>query len=370
MRIEYLKLFHFRNYERLEWKPNPGTTVIIGKNGSGKTNILEAVHFSCFARSHRTKQDKDLMRIGEPYTSVQVKTERVTGKHDVELKLRHVGKTHKQAYVYGKKTERISEMFGHSTCVLFAPEDLEIIKDSPLERRRFLDMQISQMRYRYLNELTEYHKALKNRNILLKNAQIGMNVDRELDVWEEQMCIQGAEVVRQRQWFLQYLNEVASEIYKDLSPNSKEKFSLNYAGQFKDEDTPYLALERNLKNNRGADIRRATTGFGPHKDDIDFRLNHHLMKEYASQGQMRTAVLSVKLAMIKIIRAEMGDLPVLLLDDVFSELDVRRREALLAHIEGIQSIITCTDKSDIQGAKVDQFLYVENQNGVAHVVEE
>lgn len=360
-KLKEIKIFNFRNYKKLEFQPNKGVSVFYGKNGSGKTNLLEAVHFCCFGRSQRTRHDKDMMMRGEVYTSAQVKTERITGKHDIELKLRHAGKVIKTAYVYGKKVSKISEMMGHSTCVLFAPEDMQIIKDGPQDRRRFMDMQISQMRYRYLNQLSDYVKCMKYRNIALKNAYVtGKNMDKELDVWEEQMCINGADVIRQRQWFLEYLNSVAAPIYADLSKNTKEKFTLEYSGIFKTDDTPYLSLEKYLKQNRDVDTRRGVTTQGPHKDEIEFKLNTRPMKEYASQGQIRTAVLSLKLAMIEIITHEMGDKPILLLDDVFSELDPSRRKALLDYVKDIQTFVSCTDISDVQNANVDEFYHVES----------
>ncbi len=367
MYIESIDLENFRNYEKLTLYPDRGTTVIFGKNGSGKTNILEAVHFSCFGRSQRSKQDRDMMRLGVPYTAVQVRTMRRDGRHDVTLKMRYIGKLQKSVLVYGKRAERISDMFGHSTCVLFSPEDMEIIKGGPQERRRFIDMQLSQMRPRYLLELSDYMKALKNRNVLLKNASLGITVGDQFPIWEEILAQTGAKIVDQREWFLNRLQEIAEPIYRELSANPKEKFSIHYSTQLKQADMRVEMMNQTLDMNRSNDIRRQQTSFGPHRDDMDCRLNGYAMKEYASQGQMRTAVLAIKLAMIQMIEEEMGEKPVLLLDDVFSELDMRRRRALLKYIKDIQSIITCTDRSDVAGANVDCFIRVENLDGKAYV---
>ncbi len=356
-----VKLFNFRNYRKLEFQPSKKITVFYGKNGSGKTNLLEAVHFCCLGRSQRTHQDRDMMMKSQPYTAAQLKTIRVDGKHDIELKLRSAGgKTVKTAYVFGKKCERISEMIGHASCVLFAPEDMIIIKGGPQERRRFMDMQISQMRYRYLNELSAYTKVLKYRNIMIKDSYIKKIDEKQMEAWEEILTNTCGSVVYQRKWFLEYLNSVASPIYTNISGKDNEKFTLEYTGQFKDCDTPYLTMQKHLRENREIDIRRGSTTFGPHKDDIDFKLNGHSMKEYASQGQIRTAVLSLKLAMIHIIWKEMGDKPILLLDDVFSELDPKRREALLEYVKDVQTFITCTDLSDVANAKADSYIRVEN----------
>lgn len=364
MYIESIQLYNFRNYDKLELKPHRGTSVIYGKNGSGKTNLLEAVHFSCFGRSQRTKQDRDMMRLAEEMSIVKIRTQRRDGRHEVELRMRYLGKLQKGVLVYGKRVDRISEMFGHSTCVLFSPEDMDIIKDGPSERRRFVDMQLSQMRPSYLNALSDYMKALKNRNVLLKNALLGQNVDAELSVWEEQLARFGGEIVRQRQWFLAILQQKAVPIYAALGGNPKEVFSLHYQSPLKKEENLRESLLASLFQGRAGDIRRQQTGAGPHRDDVDFRLNGHPMKEFASQGQMRTAVLSIKLAMIEIIQEEMGEKPILLLDDVFSELDIRRRKALLGYIKDIQSFITCTDKSDLADAHVDCFIEVRNVDGV------
>ena len=356
-----VKLFNFRNYKKLEFKPSKKITVFYGKNGSGKTNLLEAVHFCCLGRSQRTHQDRDMMMKSQVYTSAQLKTVRVDGKHDIELKLRSAGgKTIKTAYVFGKKCEKISEMIGHATCVLFAPEDMIIIKGSPQDRRRFMDMQISQMRYRYLNQLSSYNKVLKYRNIMMKDSYIKKIDENQLDTWEEIMAAMGAEVILQRIWFLEYLNEIASPIYSNISGREKEKFTLEYSGYFEKCDTLYGSAKKLFKENRQVDMRRGNTSVGLHKDDIVFKLNGHNMKDYASQGQIRTAVLSLKLAMIHIIWKEMGDKPILLLDDVFSELDPKRREGLLEYIEDVQTFITCTDISDVANAKADSYIRVEN----------
>lgn len=367
MYIESIQLYNFRNYDKLELAPHRGTSVIYGKNGSGKTNLLEAVHFSCFGRSQRSRQDRDMMRLEQSESAVKIRTRRCDGRHEVELRMRYQGRLQKSVLVYGKRVERISEMFGHSTCVLFSPEDMDIIKGGPTERRRFMDMQLSQMRPTYLNALSDYIKALKSRNILLKSAAMGRAAEAELEVWEQQMARRGAEIVQQRQWFLSLLNEIAAPIYRELSGSADESFLLYYAGSLKQDESPMESLLHNLKSGRATDIRRQQTSFGPHRDDMDCRLNGHPMKEFASQGQMRTAVLAMKLAMIRMIQGEMGELPILLLDDVFSELDLRRRRALLGYIKNIQSFITCTDKSDLADAHVDCFLHVENIEGKARL---
>ena len=290
-----VKLFNFRNYKKLEFKPSNKITVFYGKNGSGKTNLLEAVHFCCLGRSQRTHQDRDMMMKNQSYTSAQLKTMRIDGRHDLELKLKNIGgKTVKTAHVFGKKCERISDMIGHASCVLFAPEDMIIIKGGPQERRRFMDMQISQMRCRYLNELSAYNKVLKYRNIMLKDSYIKRIDEKQMEAWEEILTDAGASVVNQRKWFLEYLNEVAAPIYKNISGKNSENFTLEYSGQLKDCDDPHCIMQKHLKENREIDIRRGSTTFGPHKDDIDFKLNGFSMKEYASQGQIRTAVLSLK----------------------------------------------------------------------------
>lgn len=368
MLLKYMRVYNFRNYDSFELYPNPNITVIYGKNGSGKTNLLEAVHFCCFARSQRTRQDKDLIRIGETQCAAGVNTTRKDGNHSVEIHIENVaGRTIKTPFVYGKRLEKISEIFGHCSCVLFAPEDMSLIKGGPQERRRFADMQISQLNGGYLRNLSMYLNAVKNRNALLRIEKLRGKIknERHLDTWEGIMSEYGKKVTSERDAILKDLNEEASKIYSDISVNLGEKLEIKYISNI----GKIANYDEALKECRETDMNRGGTSYGPHKDDVNFFLNGNDMRDYASQGQIRTAVLAVKLAMISIIDRYMNEKPILLLDDVFSELDARRRAALMEYIAGIQSFISCANKDDLQMAKADSFLHVENIDGLAKVSE-
>lgn len=369
MLLKYLRMYNFRNYNNFELHSNPNITVIYGKNGSGKTNILEAVHFSCFARSQRTRQDKDLIRIGENEAAVAVETIRNDGNHSVNIQLQGISKLQKTPFVHGKRVDRISEIFGHCSCVLFAPEDTGLIKGGPQERRRFADMQISQIDRVYLNQLSMYINAMRNRNALLKikkDRQESFN-DPHIDIWEDIMSREGLRITESREKFFEELNSLVGSIYQNLSVNNGERLKIEYISSIRRSSDNYSLI---LRQSRINDMKRGGAYIGPHKDDLYFYLNGNDMRDYASQGQIRTAVLAVKLAMIQIIDRTMGEKPILLLDDVFSELDTRRRAALMEYISNIQSFITCTDKSDLQLAKANSYLHVVNNEGIADVYEE
>lgn len=367
MHLDYLRLYNFRNYSSLELYPHQKISVIYGQNGSGKTNILEAVHFSCFARSHRTRQDRDIIRIGENSSAVEIKSTRLDGNHNLSIHMELQPMLHKTAFSYGQKLPKISDIFGNCSCVIFAPEDMNIIKGSPQDRRRFMDMQICQMNTRYLNELSQYQAAVRQRNALLKLPQYS-NVNSQFDTWEHIMDTYGSYIINRREEFIAQLCTIAQSIYNNISASSSEKLDLVYVNNIRSFKNQ--TLSEILKQNRENDIKRGSTSYGPHKDDIRFTLSKSIMDSFSSQGQIRTAVLALKLAMIQLIEHNMGEKPILLLDDVFSELDTKRRSALLEYIGNTQCFITCTDLSDIQNTKADSYISVIKENNSVRVVQE
>lgn len=361
MYFSALRLANFRNYEALSLVPVKGTTVLYGANGSGKTNLLEAMHLLSVGRSHRTAIDKEMIAEGAEAAFVHGETRRLDGRHDLEVRLYPQAKPQKRVLLYGKPAERITEMMGHATTVMFGPEDLRIVRDGPAARRRFIDMQLSQIRPSYLKQLQRYLSTLENRNALLKACRCdgGASVDAQLDAWDEQLAAAATGVVEARRWFLSELAVNATAQYAAIAEDAAETFALRYVGPLATADDPARQMLASLKRTRAEDKARLFTSYGPHRDDLALLLCGKELRAFGSQGQLRTAVLSMKLGEIALIENEMGETPTLLLDDVFSELDARRRNALLKSAEGVQTFLTCTDRADAAGAHADAFYQVQ-----------
>ncbi len=355
-----LRLMHFRNYASLRLTPNQGTTVLYGANGSGKTNLLEAMHLLSIGRSHRTAADREMIAEGENVAFVQGETHRLDGRHELEVRLYPLTKPQKRVLLFGKPAQRIADMMGHATTVMFGPEDLRIVRDGPAARRRFIDMQLSQIRPSYVKALRNYLSTLESRNALLKAQRQHPtdDFDTQLDAWDEQLAGAAVYLVEPRRWFLTELAENAAAQYAAIAEDPQETFELRYVGPLATTDTPYKQMLAGLKRTRAEDKTRLYTTFGPHRDDLAMLLCGKELRAFGSQGQLRTAVLSMKLGEIALIENEMGETPALLLDDVFSELDARRRNALLQSAKGVQTFLTCTDKADAAGAHADAFYRV------------
>jgi len=367
-----LSLKRFRNYRSLILNPSRGSTVLFGANGVGKTNILEAMHLLSLGRSHRTAADKEMVRDGEDMASVCGITMRQDGRHEVEVRLSPFEKPRKRILLFGKPAERIADMMGHATCIMFAPEDIRIVRDGPAARRRFVDMQISQIRPDYVRALRTYLSVLESRNALLKGQRkmSREGFEAQLDTWDEQLSAAAVPVTAARRWFLEALSQSASVQYAAIAECAEETFEMRYAGPLARETKPYEAMLAGLKRTRAEDIYRQYTSFGPQRDDLALLLCGKELRAFGSQGQLRTAVLSLKLGEIALIERELGEPPALLLDDVFSELDGKRRDALLRSAEGLQTFITCTDRQDAAGAKAEVFLRVrQNADGSAGMEE-
>ena len=368
MHFSRLKLKHFRNYPSLELDLHPGITVLYGANGSGKTNLLEAMHLLSLGRSHRTMQDREMVAAGAEAAIVQGHTRRLDGQHEIEIQLLPHQKPQKKVLLYRKPAQRIGDLMGHATVVMFSPEDIRIVRDGPAARRRFVDMQLSQIRPAYLRTLKTYINILESRNALLKQHKLTGVQDfiTQLDTWDEQLAAAAAPLVRARRWFLMELSCEAALQYAAISENPGEPFELRYTGQLAEAEDIAQTMLDGLARHRREDMQRMYTTFGPHRDDVAMLLCGRDLRAFGSQGQLRTAVLSMKLGEIRLIEGEMDEPPALLLDDVFSELDLRRRSALLKSTEGIQTFLSCTDKSDAAGAKADLYIQVrQDENGAA-----
>lgn len=371
MVIEILKLRDFRNYGEIELTPHPGVNILFGQNGSGKTNLLEAIHYCALGRSHRTSQDKEVVRKGAEAAAIGVQLRKGGVRMDVQVKLTPGEIRKKAIFVDRKRAGRLSDLMGHVQCVIFSPEDLMLVKEGPSIRRRYLDMMLSQLSTGYFTALQQYQKALDQRNALLREAKKGGRLDQAmLDAFEEAMAAQAAVIVPMRRKMVARTAEAAQERYTAISGRPHENFAMEYACCVPGGAEVAGFTRDSLKKARQEDMFRGGTGFGVHREDIALTLNDREMKVFASQGQIRTAALSMKLAQLQVFRQETGEPPVLLLDDVMSELDMTRRTHLLEEISGLQTFITCTDESDLEGCREQRSYQVSmNAEGFACVRE-
>ncbi len=340
MMIQSIQLSQYRNYEQLSLALDPGINLFYGDNAQGKTNILEAIYLAGTNKSHRTNRDRDLISFGaqEAHIKMFVSKREHTDRIDVHLK---TGKP-KGIAINGIPITKTSQLLGVVNLVFFSPEDLQMIKNGPSERRRFIDMELCQLNRLYLAHLVRYNKALAQRNALLKMPGMGAGQrDDLLSVWEVQMEESGKQIIAFREQFTQKLDLLVGEIHGRLS-GGQETLALCYEPQ-----VPKEALGEALQKNRERDLNMKTTMSGPHRDDIRFQINGVDIRKFGSQGQQRTAALSLKLAEIDLVKLAANDTPVLLLDDVFSELDRSRQNQLFCRMEGVQTLMTCTGLDEL-----------------------
>ena len=338
MLIKKLFLQNFRNYEREEFTFSDGLNVLFGKNGQGKTNCAEAVFYLCTGASLRIRHDKQLIRMGENCALVSAEAENRYGRVNISAE---IFDTKRNLTVNGSAIRKNADLLGHVNSVFFSPGELRLIQDGPDERRRFMNISISQTSPAYYTALIRYNKILDQRNALLKDRD-GAMVLETLPIWDEQLCKYAATVVKKRVEFLEKLAPYAKEMHAYLTDGVEElvlRPEKKYEG---DESEIAQTLARRLANNYEKDMRLGYTTVGPHRDDIEVLINGVDAKSYASQGQQRTAALSLKLAEVQIFKEISGEYPVLILDDVMSELDLPRRKKLLQRVHGMQTLLTCT----------------------------
>ncbi|MEY8506913.1 DNA replication/repair protein RecF [Lachnospiraceae bacterium 42-17] len=337
MKIESLKLKDFRNYDLLQIDFDASTNIFYGNNAQGKTNILEAVYLSGTTKSHRGTKDKDLIRFGENESHIEAIVEKNSVSYQIDM---HLKKSSPKGIAINKlPIRKASELFGIINIVFFSPEDLNIIKNGPSERRRFIDLELSQLDKIYLNNLSNYNRIVNQRNHLLKELRDEGRQESliaTLDIWELQLIQYGNEIIERRKKFIKQINEIISYIHFKLT-GGKEYIELIY-----EPSTGDLSFEQALRKNREKDLRIKSTSVGPHRDDICFMTKNIDIRRFGSQGQQRTAALSLKLAEIELVKDIIHDKPILLLDDVLSELDKYRQNYLLDSIHDIQTLITCT----------------------------
>ena len=359
MHVKSLSLKNFRNYGQAIITPSSGVTVFTGPNAQGKTNILEALHLCCLGRSHRTARDEELIRWGEKSARVQIQTQQQDGTHEVTILLDKAQKKKKTVRIGARQADRIGELLGHVCGVLFSPEDLSIVKEGPAERRRFLDMQLSQLRPQYFYSLQRAVRTLNQRNALLKEIAKNSALLPTLDMWDEQLALIGSEIAYNRREAIAVLSEEAKKAHASLT-GGREELRLWYISQTVDAPDARDQLLARLRAARSEDLRRMTTTVGIHRDDIGVTINGKEARNFASQGQQRSAVLSLKLAQLEMAAKETGEAPILMLDDVMSELDPSRRRQLIERIDRVQTFVTCTDLSDLAGAKQGAVYQVAN----------
>ena len=334
MILKSIELKNFRNYEDLDLKFDNGTNILFGDNAQGKTNILEAAYVSGTTKSHKGSRDKDMIRFGEDESHIRTIVEKQGKEYQLDI---HLKKNRSKGIAINKvPIKKASELFGILNMVFFSPEDLNIIKNGPSERRRFLDAEICQLDKIYLSDLTRYNKILMQRNRLLKDMQHQPQLMETLPVWDMQLVEYGKRLIRRRRQFVEELSEIVTGIHRNIS-GKREELVLRYEPNIDAE-----FLEDELNRVREKDRKYAQTSVGPHRDDISFFIRGVDIRKFGSQGQQRTSALSLKLSEIELVRQTIHDTPVLLLDDVLSELDSNRQNYLLNSIHDIQTMITCT----------------------------
>ncbi|AZK45576.1 DNA replication/repair protein RecF [Paenibacillus lentus] len=368
MYVNHLRLEHYRNYETLTLNHFGNVNLLIGRNAQGKTNLLESLFVLALTKSHRTTKDKELIAFGSDHAVIGAEVEKKYGTLNLELRLSQQGK---RAKLNGLEQRKLSDFIGALNVVMFAPEDLEIVKGTPGIRRRFLDMEIGQVQPSYLFHLQQYQKVLVQRNNLLKQAfGAGPEMGTMLEIWNEQLAEHGVKIIKRRKQFIRKLQKWAEQIHEGIT-GGLEKLELSYLpsfGEAEEEDEAVLMEQFMIKLSqmKEQEIRRGMTLSGPHRDDLAFHINGNEAQVYGSQGQQRTTALSLKLAEIELIHEEIGEYPILLLDDVLSELDPYRQTQLIETFQSkVQTFITATGIESINAGRLqDASIFHVNEGQV------
>lgn len=334
MILKSVELSNFRNYEALQMQFDQGTNILYGDNAQGKTNVLESVYVSGTTKSHRGSKDRELIRFGCEEAHIRTIVEKDSLEYQIDM---HIKKNRSKGIAINKlPIKKAADLFGILNLVLFSPEDLNMIKNGPAERRRFLDFELCQLDKIYLHYLSKYNKVLNQRNKLLKDLPFQPSLKDTLPVWDLQLLECGRKVILARQEFVSRLNEIVYDIHKRISGGREELF-IKY-----EPDVTAEEFEQKLFSCQERDLKLGTTNTGPHRDDLSFLIGEIDIRKYGSQGQQRTSALSLKLSEIELVKKSIHETPVLLLDDVLSELDSSRQNFLLNSIHDIQTVITCT----------------------------
>ena len=334
MIIKSLELTDYRNYKELNIEFDKGTNILYGDNAQGKTNILEAIYLSATTKSHKGSKDKEIINFDKDEAHIRsiVIKDGIDTKIDMHLR----SSKSKVIAIDGSKIKKAAELLGILNVVFFSPEDLSIIKNGPGERRRFVDMELCQLDNFYLYNLSNYNKIINQRNKLLKDIYLNPSLKETLNIWDSQLVSFGSKIIERRISFAEQISGILKEYHNKLS-GGKEDIQIVYEPNVSIED-----YSSKMSSYQERDISSKMTLVGPHRDDFSFLVNGVDIRKYGSQGQQRTAALSLKLSEIELVKKITKDSPVLLLDDVLSELDSNRQNYLLDCIGDIQTIITCT----------------------------
>ncbi len=348
MRVKSLKLFNFRNIENIELSPCDGMNVICGENAQGKTNILESIWLFTGAKSFRGSKDREFIKFGEDFSLLEFEFI----SEDIEKQAKIKISEKREIFLNENKLKSPSHIAGNFNAIVFSPIDLRIVTDGPSIRRKFLDTAIGQLYPAYIELLKKYIRAVTQRNSLLKDYRYDSTIIVMLDSFEEEIASLGEKIIALREKYIEKLNLFLPEIYKGLS-SGKEKLSTVHLKTSEN-------LKEDLKNNRKEDMFSLVTSVGPHRDDIEFKINNISARIYGSQGQKRSVALALKLAEAEVIRKNVGECPVFLLDDVMSELDPERQNFILNHIKDMQVFLTCCDPDNVKNLKAGKIFTVKD----------
>ena len=346
MYIEKIKLQNFRNYEQLELDLNKNINIIYGNNAQGKTNILEAIFLSSFGKSFRTKKEKEMIKFNEQSALVEIFYQKKDRDGKVKIEIGNK----KQISLNGIKLKKLSELLGNINIVIFTPDDINILKDGPAGRRRFLDMMIGQLRPNYVYNLNMYLKTIEQRNNYLRQIREENKPENMLEIWDENLAEYGEKIYIYRNEFINKIANKINNIHKNIT-DAKEEIKIEYLSNCDNKEN-YLKL---LKERRKLDIIKGFTTKGIHRDDFVIYINDKEVSTFGSQEQNRTAMLSLKLSELQVVYDEIGEYPILLLDDFMSELDEERRKNFLNNIKNTQVILTGTDKIELSGVEYSMF---------------
>ena len=348
MYIKKIKLFNFRNYSEQEIVLDKNINIFYGNNAQGKTNILEAVYMCALGRSFRTKKEKEIIKIEKEKAVSEINF----FKNNREQKIKIEINNYKNIFLNDIKVKKISEFIGNIIVVIFNPDDIEILKGDPDKRRKFLDIMIGQLKPKYIYNLSQYIKVLKQRNNYLKQLKFENKNYDLIEVWNEQLNEMSKQIYFYRKLFIEKINNKINNIHNKIT-NNNEKIEIKYISNYDDN------YKENLIKYFNIDLQKGYTSYGIHRDDFKLLINNKPIKIYGSQGQFRSAILSLKLTELDIIKEVINESPILLLDDFMSELDSNRRNNFLDFIDNIQVLITCTDKIEKNNSKL---FFVQNGN--------
>ncbi|QTH42927.1 DNA replication/repair protein RecF [Cohnella sp. LGH] len=357
MQLKAMELQGYRNYDSVKLTTEGGVNIFIGPNAQGKTNLLEAIHVLSLTKSHRTSKDKELISWNSSSAVIRAQMSRRVGDVSLELQLSAQGK---KAKVNGLEQRKLSTFVGTLNVVLFAPEDLDIVKGAPGVRRRFMDMEIGQVHPGYLYDMQQYQKILQQRNNYLKSTDIRRASPELLEVWNEQLALTGVKMMQKRKNFILQLQKWAEKIHAGITGGT-EHLTVDYKPSFgtadsldsQDQSSLFGQFMIKLTQSKEQEFRRGTTLTGPHRDDLTFAINGKDVQSFGSQGQQRTAALSLKLAELELMHEEIGEYPLLLLDDVLSELDQTRQTQLIETFQSrVQTFITTTGLESVNMSRL------------------